>query len=234
MAPRDPRASHELGLTDLHAALKGEPAAVERLLEVLTPVVQARVARALTRRPVSRGRDVAQDVADLSQEVFLALFSQDAKALKTWDPERGLSLLNFVGLLAERRVASLIRGRWIPTGIADRGELEVDEIWRDEPPPEQHVGSRLVLDQLLDALRSALSPRGLDLFYLVYVEERSVEDICEATGLTAGAVYQWKNRLGAVARAELTKIIDGRAAPPAPQRPRFAGKPKATSDGGRT
>jgi hypothetical protein len=58
-------------------------------------VVQSRAARALSRyRP--RGRDTRQDVEDLVQEIYLALFEQDGRVLKSWDPDRGLSLRNFV------------------------------------------------------------------------------------------------------------------------------------------
>jgi len=45
------------------------------------------------------GRDVRQEVADLIQEVFMALFADDARVLRSWQPERGLSLDNFVGLV---------------------------------------------------------------------------------------------------------------------------------------
>src|SRR5687768_1618744 len=74
------------------------------------------VARGLARRMVkARGRDLRQEVEDLTQEVFVALFADDARALRLWDPARGASLANFVGLLAEREVASILRsGRRSP------------------------------------------------------------------------------------------------------------------------
>src|SRR5262245_8316373 len=92
----------------IRAAIAGDAGAIAELLSAATPVVQARVARALLRRPETRGRDIHADVADLTQEVFVALFTADGKALKAWDPARGLSFANFVGLLAQRRVSSLL------------------------------------------------------------------------------------------------------------------------------
>jgi RNA polymerase sigma-70 factor (ECF subfamily) len=49
-------------------------------------------------------------VEDLSQEVFLTLFSRDAHVLRSWQAERGSSLESFVGLVAERQVLSFLRG----------------------------------------------------------------------------------------------------------------------------
>src|SRR4051812_50171744 len=86
-------------------ALAGDPASLDRLVEVLTPVVQARVARTLlaNRHRLAGRRVVRQEVEDLSQEVFLALFDRDARVLRAWRPERG-SLESFVGRIAERVV----------------------------------------------------------------------------------------------------------------------------------
>ena len=51
------------------------------------------------RKLISAGRDIRQEVEDLSQEVFLQLFAEGGRVLATWQPERGLTLLNFVGLV---------------------------------------------------------------------------------------------------------------------------------------
>src|SRR4051812_48339802 len=92
-------------------ALEGDPIALSSLVATLTPVVQARVARTLLARRslLAGGRSVREEVEDLSQEIFLALFDRNARVLRSWEPERGLSLLNFVGLVAERQVLSFLR-----------------------------------------------------------------------------------------------------------------------------
>ncbi len=199
--------SPQLTVTRVRAALAGDADAVAQLVDTITPIVQARVARALLRRPHAR-RDVRQEVADLTQDVFVALFSDDAKALRAWDPARGLSLLNFVGLLAERRVASLMRikhhAAWLQEAAADT--IEEGPLTAATDAPESLVMSRLTVEHLLEALRASLSPRGLELFYRLYVDEQSVEDVCAATGLNVGAVYQWKRRLGRAARTALAEL----------------------------
>jgi DNA-directed RNA polymerase specialized sigma24 family protein len=92
-------------------ALAGDQTALNPLVAALTPVVQARVARTLLARRsrLASGRDLRQEVEDLSQEVFLSLFSRDAHVLRGWQAERGLSIENFVGLVSERLVVSSLR-----------------------------------------------------------------------------------------------------------------------------
>src|SRR5689334_24844964 len=90
----------------IEAALSGDEGALRGLLRELTPVIQARVARALLRRRgLARGEDPRQRLADIAQDVYLELFRDRAKLLRSWDPARGLSLTNFVGLVAEQRVS---------------------------------------------------------------------------------------------------------------------------------
>src|SRR5215471_16061481 len=85
------------------AALAGDRRATEDLVGRLARVIQVRVGVALLRRRhAARGRTLAQEVEDLMQEVFAALFEQDGRVLRRWDPARGLSLKSYVGLVAER------------------------------------------------------------------------------------------------------------------------------------
>src|SRR5262245_39126253 len=96
---------------EVHRALAGDDQALNRLVAMLTPVIQSRVARGLLSRRVgsASGRNVRQEVEDLTQEVFLVLFADGGKVLRSWEPERGLTLPNFVGLVAERQTASILR-----------------------------------------------------------------------------------------------------------------------------
>jgi RNA polymerase sigma-70 factor (ECF subfamily) len=197
----------ELDPAGVRAALSGDAAAVQRLVDAMTPIVQARVARSLLRRAGRRGRDVQQEVADLTQEVFVGLFTDDAKALRAWDPSLGLSLPNFIGLLAQRKVASIMRVRQrTPWGDEPAGDALDGDMHSHEQSPDAQAGSRQLLQQLFSRLEESLSPRGLDLFYRLYVDEQSIEDVCSQTGLNADAVYQWKSRLGRAARTALEEL----------------------------
>lgn len=185
----------------LQRALAGDRAATRRLVDLLTPVIQARVARIVLRRAAAgRGRDIRQEVEDLSQDVFVALFDDRGAILRAWSPDKGLSLVNYAGLVAERRTLNALNSRrkspWTedPTAPADLpvGGAHAESAAR--------VEARSVLGVVLDRLRASLSPKGLHLFELLMVKQRSVDDTCAATGMTPSAVYAWRSRLGRQAR----------------------------------
>ena len=165
----------------VNAAIAGDRAAVQRLVACLTPVIQARVARCVLRyRP--RGGHVRQDVDDLAQDVFLRLFEDGGRVLQTWDAGRGLSLENFAGLVAERlAISSLRTGKRNPW----REDAAEDEVLAAVPSvdatPAEEVASVDFMGHLHERLRETLTPLGMHLFNLLYVEERSVDEVCTAT-----------------------------------------------------
>lgn len=183
-------------------AVGGDGHATRTLVDWLTPVIQARAARGLLRRRGSSGRDVRQEVEDLTQEVFVALFEADGRALRAWDPTRGMALPNFVGLIAEREVSSILRsGRKSPW---TESPTEIDDLMEkmepDAAPLERALASREVLAEVYARVKESLSPKGLELFHRLLVEEESVESVCQSTGMTPDAVYAWRSRLGKLVR----------------------------------
>lgn len=175
--------------------------AVRQLVSLLAPVVHARVARTLVRRRGGTGRDVRQEVEDLAQDVFAALFADEAKVLRAWDETRGLSLVSFCGLVAEREAASILRsGRRSPWTEAATELDDLEKSLAEVPDAEVAIASREQLQRLVDRLREALSPRGLELFHRLIVEEETVGSVCASTGMTADAVYAWKSRIAKVIR----------------------------------
>jgi RNA polymerase sigma-70 factor (ECF subfamily) len=183
-------------------ALEGERGALATLVERLTPVIQSRAAHWLMRQRGARARNVRQEVEDLTQEVFLALFAQNGKILRSWEMERGLTLEKFVGLIAERQIVSILRThkrnpwRDDPTLVED---LEKD--LPSNAPAEEIVASRDALERLFERLKRDLSPLGWHLFDLIYVQQQSVEEVIRATAMSADAVYAWRSRLSRLARA---------------------------------
>ena len=196
-------------------ALSGDPPALTRLVALLTPVIQARVARTLLARRfrLAAGRDVRQEVEDLSQEVFLALFARGGHVLRAWEPERGLSLENFVGLVAERQVLSFLRSPrrnpWPEEASFAEDELDAET---EDRGPEEITASREHLALLLDRLREEVSPLGWRLFQLLFVQELSQPEVEAASGLSADAVYAWRSRLRRIARKVLAEM-SGNAVP---------------------
>jgi RNA polymerase sigma-70 factor (ECF subfamily) len=215
-------ADPQLGAQLVQRALAGETSAHRPLVDVLGPVVHARVARAVLRSGSARkqGRDLRQEVEDLVQEVFVALFADDARALRSWDPARGMSLVNFVGLVAEHQVASILRsGRRNPWTEEPTVGDAIDRSMGATEAEDERVHSREVLGRVLDRLRSELSPRGMMVFQMLVVEERGVEEVCTRAGMTPDAVYAWRSRFGKLARRLAAEITaSGGASDPAPPR----------------
>lgn len=197
-------------------ALAGDRRALREFVGALTPVIQARVVRGLARRRMAAGnRDPRQEVEDMTQDVFGALFANDGRVLRSWDPERGLSLANFVGLVADRQVASILRsGRKSPWTDTPAELDEVESAAGSVPDAAPQIESRRTLSLLLDRLRESLSPRGLELFQRLYVDEEPVDDVARVMGMTREAIYAWRNRVSKILQklaAELAGESDGAA-----------------------
>lgn len=200
----------------LALALAGDAGAVRTLVAAMTPIVQARVARVLLRREsAGRGRDVRQELEDLAQEVFAALFAERGRLLRLWSPERGLSLTNFVGLLAEREAISILRsGRRSPwTEDPTEAEDLSERAGATTGGVDAQLASRQLLERLLDRLRAQLSPKGLQLFVWLLVEQQPVEDVCRLADMKPDAVYAWRSRLGKLLRTLAAEISTEDAAP---------------------
>lgn len=204
------RIQGELTSALIERSLNGDEAALNELVELLTPVLQARVARILLRHGHhSAPRNLRDEVQDMTQEMFLLLFADHAKILRSWNPDRGLSLENFAGLVAERQVTSILRSskrnpwREDPT-LSD----ELDDR-APEPDPEESAASRDELHALLERLREDLTPEGWHLFDLIFLQELNVEQTSEETGKGPEAVYAWRSRLRRLARQRLAEIRQG-------------------------
>ena len=191
-------------------ALAGDQVALTRLVAVLTPVIQARIARPLRARRsrLASACNIHQDVEDRTQDVFLFLFADDARVLRSWQAELGLSLENFVGLVSECHVISFLRsGKRNPWKEEPSPVENLDGVAMD-PNPEVVAASREQLRLLLDRLDEELSPLGQFMFQLLFVQEMSSEETMAASGLSAAAVYAWRSRLRRLARelqAEMSK-----------------------------
>jgi len=182
---------------ELRGALAGDEPALDRLVRTLTPVIQSRVARGLLLRrtgPAS-GRNIRQEVEDLTQEIFLVLFADGGKVLRSWQPDRGLSLSNFVGLVAERQTASILRSGKRSPWKEDPTLAEDFTQASPESGPEEITASREQLKLLLHRLTEELSPLGRHLFDLLFLRELSIEEVTRQTGMTPDAVYAWRSRL---------------------------------------
>ena len=194
----------------LQDGLGGDDVALRTLIDLMTPVVHVRVARALRRRiHDARGRNLRQDLEDMTQDVFTTLFAKRGKALRAWNAERGLSFLSFVGFLAEREVAMRLR-------TAKRNPWTEDPTAADDlnkaaglsDSPEGYIESRDLLATLWEDLRHWLTPEGRQYFQLLYVDQQSIADVAARAGTTTDALYAWRSRLVKKVRKLREKIDD--------------------------
>lgn len=204
--------SNEAIEEQLRSALAGDEPALTQLVRVLTPVIQSRVARGLLlrRTGTAAGRDIRQEVEDLTQEIFLVLFADGGKVLRSWQPERGMSLLNFVGLVAERQTASVLRSGKRSPWKEDPTLAEDFEQAAPEGGPEEVTASREQLRHLLNRLTEELSPLGRHLFDLLFLRDLPFEEVVRRTGMSPDAVYAWRSRLRRLAR----RLLDEKSESP--------------------
>jgi DNA-directed RNA polymerase specialized sigma24 family protein len=193
-------------------ALQREPSAVRALVDLLSPVIARRVTTALWRRDPRR--DFRTEAKDMTQEVFVALFASDGKALRAWDPARG-ALTTFIGLLAQHQVSSILRtGKTSPWADDPTEAAAFDRLHASEPTPEAVIGSRERVTTLLERVRQRLSPEGLVLFQRLILDEESIDELAASTGMSRDALYQRKTRLLKLVR-EVAAEMDGLVSEPA-------------------
>jgi len=189
-------------------AIDREPEAVRQLVKGLSPVIQGRIAKALTRSRGPHGprRDDAQEVEDLAQEVFLALFDHGGRALRAWDPKRA-PLGAFVALIADHQVFSIFRSGKRRPWTDDIDILTPpDPVASEARSPEARTASKQALDAQLDRLRADLSVRGFELFSRLFVEEESVDVVSAELAMSAAAIYAWRSRLSKVVNASCETV----------------------------
>lgn len=181
----------------LRRALDGQPSARHQLVLRLSPVVQRRVCQPLASFGRARSRHVERgEVLDLAQQILLLLFDRDARVLRSWDPSRGLSLLNFVGLVAEREARAILRsGRRSAWAERPTSDDEVLALAAEGRAVEDELVSREELTKIWHRLEEELSPRGLELFRALLIEQLSIEEISEKFNMSSNALYTFKSRL---------------------------------------
>lgn len=184
-------------------AIEGDAAAMRALVRVLRPAVQAEVAWTLQRfAPHGRGRDPRQELADMVQEVFLSFIENDGRILRAWDPVRGRSLQSFVRLVARHQVVSVLRSNRRCPWTEDPTPIELMDL-EPAPSPEARVADADEVRQVVGLLREELSTRSMLMFQGLYVEERTVDEVCQEFGLSKDALYAWRSRM----KRKLQKVM---------------------------
>lgn len=186
------------GLTPafVSSALDGDARAARVLVDAIRAVVRVRVARQLARLGARKTQHLDLDAADLAQELLAKLYERDGRLLRQWDPDGGLSLLNWVGLVVQRalqkRVRSSVRMAW---DAFDPRALEAAAAHT----PHAAVEARAELGLVLQGLDRQLSRRARRIL-LDLLNEDDVRSAAERAGMSEQAIYAARLRLRRLAR----------------------------------
>ena len=197
----------DIGLVQRAVAHSGT--GVNDLARRSAPAIQAEIAHLLMRMAPAQGRNPRQDLADLMQDVYVALFEREARRLAAWDPTRGCTLDSYVRLVARSRALDVLRSRrrtpWQSDGL---DTSDVDEPAESDSDNETVMFAREALQAVERRLHELLSPRDYAMFIGVFVEELSTADVAAALGMTPGAVYQWSSRFRRNVLPGLLRLVD--------------------------
>ena len=136
-------------------------------------------------------------IDDLAQEVFINLFEDDRRRLKTFEGRNGSPLKAWLRVIAMRSTISKMR-RWkkysqLPNDDSDRGS---SNLVHEGPTATQMLAAQdeLTRKGKLLALAKSLPPEDQLLIEMIYVQEMAVPDIIKTLRIRRGAFYMSKNR----------------------------------------
>ena len=124
---------------------------------------------------------------DFVQEGLMGLLY----AVKTYDPDGGMSFKSYVSLVAERRFISIIRRQNTQKSVPLSAIVELDtldsEVVDLSRSPEEQIMLKEQIDLAMQQLRGILSTRELEVF-LLYTEGLSYNAIAEKLGVSGKSV----------------------------------------------
>ncbi len=187
----------------IRKALSGHGGSLRALTRRVLPVVRSRAAAYLRRRD---GRLGAQDVDDLTQEIWLSLLEQDGKLLRGYDHSRGKSLEGYVGMVCRRELWRRNRAH-----LAERRGGGVDAAPMEDarhaaaasPDPEAATIGRDLLVSLDRFLADALPERGQLVLKLVYEDHLGPTEAAQVLGVNIQVVYNWQHKIRGLCRTFL-------------------------------
>lgn len=179
----------------LDACIEGDRRAWARFVERFTRYVYFLIQ--LTAKRYDAGMDEAE-VADLHNDVFLALMEDDCRRLRAFTGRNGCSVRSWIRVITIRRTVDALRKR--------RHQLRLDAEDEAGLTPQLVDGGPDALEQLLEraddvrrgqlaALAGSLSERDRLLLHLLYTEKLSVDATAAVLRLKRGALYTRKTRL---------------------------------------
>jgi len=179
----------------LQGCIRGDAGARRRLVEEYSGIVSYGVSVIFQQfgRPSRK-----EEIEDMSQEVFLALFDQDARKLRQYQGRNGCSLASWIRVVANRLTIDRLRKEGRTISLDDPGNAEATKI-RDTRPdaapgPEPQVEEAMRAARVREMIDD-LQPKDRMFVRLFYFKGLPIEEVAQALDITTNAAYVRKMRL---------------------------------------
>jgi len=183
----------------LQAVIGGKPGAWQTFFKRHERLILACLRRVYNRYHVPLGREQLEDLVGM---VCLDLVRGDYKKLRKYDPDRGYRLSSWVGLIATNIAHDALRRRGPPHASTDDEDSPLTELQSSLPDPLEVLNHKERVDILAEAV-THLTPTDQEFIRLYYQEQRTPEEIAEASGVSVNTVYSRKNKV----RGKLVKLV---------------------------
>ena len=193
----------------LEGCIRGEPDARTTLVEKYSGIVSYGVTVIFQQfgRPYRK-----EEIEDLSQDVFLALFDNDSRKLRQYQGRNGCSLASWLRVVANRFTIDRLRreGRTISLDDPESGESwRVRETRPDSRPgPEPQVEAAERAAKVRE-LVTQLPPKDQMFVQLFYFQGLPIDEVASTIGITTNAAYVRKMRLHQKLRKLVTSQYEG-------------------------
>jgi len=189
----------------LRACIRGDADARRQLVEEYTGIVSYGVTVIFQQfgRPCRR-----EEIEDLCQDVFLALFDQDARKLRQYQGRNGCSLASWIRVVANRLTIDRLRREGRTVSLDDPKSTESARIRESQPDGTPGPEPRAEEAQRAARVREMigqLPPKDQVFVQLFYFQGLPIEEVAETIGITTNAAYVRKMRL----HEKLRKLVAG-------------------------
>lgn len=183
----------------LDQALNGKRGAWENFCKRFESLIIGCVRKILVRYGVSF---CATDLADLVNDVWLSLLSNDCKKLKQYDKTRGYRLTSWIGLIAMNSTIDNLRARHANNHYLEE-MTNTDQILVDSHSPQARLEKK-EQSQLAKEAISHLNREDQQFVMACFHEERSPSALADQFGVSINTVYSRKFKI----RNKLVKIAE--------------------------
>ena len=173
------------------AILAKNPAAQARFVFRFESLFRAIVRRALRKR----NADWGQQCEDLLQEAFYDLLKQDAKAVAAWDPAKGRTFKNFLGVYVALRTSERLRKRSSPHRQPPLAEDDILKYLTDHADLRRQLEDRSLVALVKKYVCEHFGERDVRIFEMTHLSDCSAEDIAARLDVTIDVVFTVRHRI---------------------------------------